>query len=119
MVGAGVAGIAILFQTQDMVALLEVFAVFGVAQMVEGTILTPLLVGEKIGLHPVTVIFAVLAGGQLFGFFGVLVALPVAAVLAVIPRHIHDTYKQSQIYSGKIIQHRRQQLIWAEKWRQA
>ncbi len=99
VVGAGVAGIAILFQTQDMVALLKVFAVFGVAQMVEGTILTPLLVGEKIGLHPVTVIFAVLAGGQLFGFFGVLVALPVAAVLAVILRHIHDTYKQSQIYS--------------------
>ncbi|MBU0655318.1 MAG: AI-2E family transporter [Gammaproteobacteria bacterium] len=98
IVGASIAGIAILFQTQDIFELFWVFAVFGVAQVIEGTVLTPLLVGERIGLHPVTVIFAVLAGGQLFGFFGILLALPVAAVLAVIMRHIHDTYKQSQIY---------------------
>ncbi|WGZ92931.1 MAG: AI-2E family transporter [Candidatus Thiothrix putei] len=98
IVGVTIAGIAILFQTQDVFNLFWVLAVFGVAQMIEGTILTPLLVGERIGLHPVTVIFAVLAGGQLFGFFGILLALPVAAVLAVILRHIHDTYKQSQIY---------------------
>jgi predicted PurR-regulated permease PerM len=56
------------------------------------------LVGERIGLHPVAVIFSVLAGGQLFGFFGILLALPVAAVLAVMLRHIHDTYKHSHIY---------------------
>ncbi len=99
IVGVAIAGIAVLFQTQDVFDLFWVFAVFGVAQMIEGTILTPLLVGERIGLHPVTVIFAVLAGGQLFGFFGVLLALPVAAVLAVIMRHLHDSYKQSQIYS--------------------
>lgn len=98
IVGAGIAGIAILFQTKDVFDLFLVFGVFGVAQIIEGTVLTPLLVGERIGLHPVTVIFAVLAGGQLFGFFGVLLALPVAAVLAVIMRHIHDSYKQSQIY---------------------
>lgn len=98
IVGVGVAGVAILFQTQDVFNLFWVFAVFGVAQVIEGTVLTPLLVGERIGLHPVTVIFAVLAGGQLFGFFGVLLALPVAAVLAVIMRHVHETYKQSQIY---------------------
>ncbi len=98
IVGVGIAGIAILFQTQDPFDLVLVFGVFGVAQLIEGTVLTPLLVGERIGLHPVTVIFAVLAGGQLFGFFGVLLALPVAAVLAVIMRHIHDTYKHSQIY---------------------
>lgn len=98
IVGVAVAGIAVLFQTQDAMNLLWVFLVFGVAQMLEGTLLTPLLVGERIGLHPVAVIFAVLAGGQLFGFFGILLALPIAAVLAVIMRHIHATYKQSQIY---------------------
>jgi predicted PurR-regulated permease PerM len=72
--------------------------VFAIAQAIEGMLLTPLLVGERIGLHPVTVIFAVLAGGQLFGFFGVLLALPIAAVLAVIMRHLHDSYKESQLY---------------------
>jgi predicted PurR-regulated permease PerM len=98
IVGVSVAGIAVLFQTQDVFQLFWVFGVFGVAQVIEGTVLTPLLVGERIGLHPVTVIFSVLAGGQLFGFLGILLALPVAAVLAVILRHIHDTYKQSHIY---------------------
>lgn len=98
IVGVAIAGLAILFQTGDAFQLFWVFVVFGAAQMVEGVLLTPLLVGERIGLHPVAVIFAVLAGGQLFGFFGVLLALPVAAVLAVILRHLHDSYKQSQIY---------------------
>lgn len=103
IVGVGIAGIAILFQTNgDVFQLFWVFVVFGVAQMIEGTVLTPLLVGERIGLHPVAVIFAVLAGGQLFGFFGVLLALPVAAVLAVILRHLHDSYKQSNIYQIRI-----------------
>ncbi len=98
IVGVLIAGLAVLFQTQDIFNLFWVFAVFGVAQMIEGMLLTPLLVGERIGLHPVAVIFSVLAGGQLFGFFGVLLALPVAAVLAVILRHLHDSYKQSQMY---------------------
>ncbi len=98
IVGIGIAGLAILFQTGDAFQLFWVLLVFGSAQMVEGMLLTPLLVGERIGLHPVAVIFAVLAGGQLFGFFGVLLALPVAAVLAVILRHLHDSYKQSRIY---------------------
>lgn len=98
IVGVAIAGSAVLFQTQDVFALFWVMAVFGIAQVIEGTLLTPLLVGERIGLHPVTVIFAVLAGGQLFGFFGILLALPVAAILAVLLRHIHDTYKQSHIY---------------------
>jgi predicted PurR-regulated permease PerM len=99
IVGVGIAGIAVLFQMpNDIFMLFWVFAVFGVAQLIEGTVLTPLLVGERIGLHPVAVIFAVLAGGQLFGFMGILLALPVAAVLAVILRYIHDTYKESHIY---------------------
>lgn len=62
-------------------------------------VLTPILVGDKIGLHPVAVIFAILAGGQLFGFFGILCALPVAAVLAVIIRHMHQEYKESALYN--------------------
>ncbi len=98
IVGVLIAGAAVLFQTHDFVNVLLVFVVFAIAQAIEGILLTPLLVGERIGLHPVTVIFAVLAGGQLFGFFGVLLALPIAAVLAVIMRHLHDSYKESQLY---------------------
>jgi predicted PurR-regulated permease PerM len=95
IVGVIIATIAVLFQSHDFTQVLSVLGVFGLVQVLEGTILTPLLVGDKIGLHPVTVIFAVMAGGQLFGFFGILVALPVAAVLAVIMRHIRASYKQS------------------------
>jgi len=62
-------------------------------------LLTPLLVGEKIGLHPVAVIFAVLAGGQLFGFVGILLALPVAAVIMVLLRYTHERYVSSALYS--------------------
>jgi predicted PurR-regulated permease PerM len=78
--------------------LLPVAIVFGVGQMLEGMVLTPLLVGDKIGLHPVTVIFAVLAGGQLFGFLGVLLALPAAAVLVVLVRHARRSYQSSRLY---------------------
>jgi len=98
IVGILVAGIAVMLQTHDPMNLLWVSLVFIVAQAIEGTILTPLLVGDKIGLHPVAVIFSVLAGGQLFGFFGILLALPVFAVLAVIMRHFSQTYKDSHIY---------------------
>ncbi|MEE9351294.1 MAG: AI-2E family transporter, partial [Thiotrichaceae bacterium] len=98
ILGVVVAGLAVMFQTQDYTDLMLVFLVFGIAQMIEAMLLTPLLVGERIGLHPVTVIFAVLAGGQLFGFFGVLLALPIAAILAVIMRHLHSSYKESHIY---------------------
>lgn len=98
IVGVLIAGIAILFQTHDVTDLLWVLLVFGIAQAIEGMFLTPVLVGDKIGLHPVAVIFAVLAGGQLFGFFGILLALPVFAVLAVLLRHAHKKYKDSQIY---------------------
>ncbi len=100
IVGIIVAGIAVLLQTQDPTNLLWVGAVFVFAQMIEGTILTPLLVGDRIGLHPVAVIFSVLAGGQLFGFFGILLALPVFAILAVVMRHLHKTYKDSDLYGS-------------------
>lgn len=77
-----------------------VAAVFGIGQVVESFFLTPWLVGDKIGLHPVAVIFAVMAGGQLFGFFGVLLALPVAAVVMVVLRHAHQRYLDSSLYAA-------------------
>jgi len=100
IVGIVVASVAVLLQTQDVMMLLPVFIVFGVGQALEGMLLTPLLVGDRIGLHPVAVIFSVLAGGQLFGFIGVLLALPVAAVLAVLLRHVHSEYKSSAIFNN-------------------
>ena len=72
--------------------LVGVIATFAIAQGIEGSILTPKLVGDRIGLHPVIVIFAVAAGGQLFGFFGILLALPAAAVLSVLVRFTYDRY---------------------------
>ena len=64
-------------------------------------------VGDRIGLHPVAVIFAVLAGGSLFGFVGILLALPVAAVVMVLLRHMHHNYKNSVFYRDEeqLIEH--------------
>lgn len=98
IVGIVAAGIAAVMQFQELMPLLYVAIVFGIGQMIEGMVLTPLLVGEKIGLHPVAVIFAVLAGGQLFGFFGILLALPVAAVVMVLLRYTHERYVSSSLY---------------------
>ncbi len=100
IVGILAAGVAMLVQTHDPLQLLWVLGVFGVGQVMESVVLTPLLVGDRIGLHPVAVIFAVLAGGQLFGFFGVLLALPVAAVVAVAVRHAHARYVNSSLYDS-------------------
>jgi predicted PurR-regulated permease PerM len=72
--------------------LVGVVATFSIAQMLEGSLLTPKLVGDRIGLHPVLIIFAVAAGGQLFGFFGILLALPAAAVLSVLVRFAYHRY---------------------------
>ncbi|MFV2056747.1 MAG: AI-2E family transporter [Thiohalomonadales bacterium] len=99
IVGITFASVATYFQFQDVMALLPVFAVFIVGQLLEGLFLTPKLVGDKIGLHPVAVIFSVMAGGQLFGFIGVLLALPVAAVIVVILRHMLSEYTDSSLYS--------------------
>ncbi|MDI1309209.1 MAG: AI-2E family transporter [Methylotenera sp.] len=78
--------------------LIPVLIVFGLGQLVESMFLTPKLVGDRIGLHPVIVIFALLAGGELFGFAGVLLALPVSAAIAVGLRHTKDTYLNSDTY---------------------
>ena len=98
VVGVLAAGIAAMVQFHDWSYLLSVLAVFGLGQLLEGMLLTPLLIGDRIGLHPVAVIFFVLAGGQLFGFVGVLLALPVAAVAMVLLRHLHGNYINSALY---------------------
>ncbi len=98
IVGMSVAGMTALIQFQDVLHLLGVLLVFGVGQTLESTLLTPLLVGDRIGLHPVAVIFAVLAGGHLFGFLGILLALPMAAMIMVLLRHTRDEYFKSVLY---------------------
>ncbi|MCW8854503.1 MAG: AI-2E family transporter [Gammaproteobacteria bacterium] len=100
IIGVMAASIAMLLQNHELFQLIPVFIVFGIGQALEGMLLTPLLVGDRIGLHPVAVIFAVLAGGQLFGFVGILLALPVAAIIAVILRHMHEQYKASEFFDS-------------------
>ena len=81
-------------------ALIMVAVVYGLGQLIESLFLTPRLVGERIGLHPLAVIFALLAFGQLFGFVGVLIALPASAVLLVGMRRAKASYFSSKIYQG-------------------
>jgi predicted PurR-regulated permease PerM len=88
------------FQFQEFMPLLWVVLVFGLGQLLESLWLTPRLVGGSIGLHPVAVIFAIMAGGQLFGFVGVLLALPVASVAMVLLRYAHRQYLDSELYEG-------------------
>lgn len=80
--------------------LLLVAMVFGAGQSIESFVLTPWLVGDRIGLHPVAVVFSVMAGGTLFGFFGVLLALPAAAVILVVLKHAHERYLASNMYGA-------------------
>jgi predicted PurR-regulated permease PerM len=87
-----------LLQFASIKALVMVAVVYGTGQVVEGFYLTPRLVGHRIGLHPLAVIFALLAFGQIFGFVGVLVALPVSAVLLVGMRRARAGYMGSSLY---------------------
>ncbi|MBN8715531.1 MAG: AI-2E family transporter [Thermomonas sp.] len=93
-------GIAALVQFGDWQHLAGVGIVFAVGQVVESFLLTPVLVGDRIGLHPMAVIFAVMAGGTLFGFLGMLLALPVAAVVNVLLRYAQERYRHSRLYAG-------------------
>lgn len=98
-VGIVAAVIATLFQFGlDWTHLALVAAVFMLGQAIEGYILQPFLLGDKIGLSPVAVVFAVLAGAQLGGFVGMLIALPVAAVIVVLLRHVKEWYEATQFY---------------------
>jgi len=93
-------GIASLVQFGDWQHLAGVAVVFTVGQIIESYWLTPKLVGDRIGLHPMAVIFSVMAGGSLFGFLGMLLALPVAAVANVLLHFAHGRYTQSRLYAG-------------------
>lgn len=99
-VGVLVSCVAAYAQFGDWSMLLWVLLVFGIGQAIESMVLTPVLVGDRIGLHPVAVIFALLAGAQIAGFVGVVVALPVAAVIMVFMRHAVNHYRASDIYGG-------------------
>lgn len=99
-VGVVLATLTGLLQFGDPVALVWVWAVFIAGNLLEGYVLVPRLVGERIGLHPVTVIFSLLAFGQLFGFFGVLLALPASAALLVWLRHVRRNYLASGAYGA-------------------
>jgi predicted PurR-regulated permease PerM len=99
IIGFVAAIIAALVQYGDWTHVLLVCGVFVVGQLLEGYVLVPKLVGDKIGLHPVAVIFAVLAGGELFGFLGVLLALPAASVIMVLLRYLLERYRLSELYN--------------------
>lgn len=85
-------------QFDSMVPIMQVVAVFLTGQFIEGNFLTPKLVGDNIGLHPVWVMFALLAGGVLLGFLGLMIAVPVAAIIGVLIRHAIINYKHSSLY---------------------
>lgn len=95
IVGLVLATLAVMTQFQEWSSTLAVWSVIGSGQLLESMLITPRLVGERIGLHPVAVIFALLAFGQLFGFIGILLALPVSAVLLVWLRHLHSRYLEA------------------------
>lgn len=99
IIGFVAAIVAVLVQYGDWTHVLVVCGVFAVGQLLEGYVLVPKLVGDKIGLHPVAVMFAVLAGGYLFGFLGVLLALPAASVIMVLLRYLFERYRMSELYN--------------------
>jgi predicted PurR-regulated permease PerM len=99
IVGFLPAAVLTYLQIQELIPILWVMGVFGVVQVLEGIIITPRIVGENIGLHPVAVIFAVLLGGELFGLTGIILGVPAAAVLNVLIRRGVLRYKDSEFFS--------------------
>ncbi|MCB6182539.1 AI-2E family transporter [Leeia sp. TBRC 13508] len=97
-IGLLLATLAGALQFDHIQPLIAVWLVFGVGQFIEGFVVTPWLVGERIGLHPVAVVFALMTFGQLFGFVGVLLALPMAACVLVALRHAKKAYINSEFY---------------------
>ncbi|MEE9222042.1 MAG: AI-2E family transporter [Nitrosomonadaceae bacterium] len=100
VIGLILATLVALIQFQGWSGLIPVWIVLGVGQLLENMVVTPWLVGNRIGLHPVVVIFALLAFGQLFGFVGLLLALPASAVLLVWLRHVRKQYLESTVYNS-------------------
>jgi predicted PurR-regulated permease PerM len=98
IVGIIIASIAAFVQFNTVSAVLLVCLVYAIGHLLEHMVLAPKLVGDRIGLHPVAVIFSILAGGYLFGFIGILLALPVASVVMVWVRYLHKRYQHSDMY---------------------
>lgn len=98
IVGILTASIAAYLQMGEMQPVFWTWVLFLAGQLLDALFVTPYLVGDRIGLHPVAVILAVLAGGSLFGFFGVLLALPTTAVIMVWLRYLERSYQESQLY---------------------
>jgi predicted PurR-regulated permease PerM len=98
--GALAIGLALFQFWGDWVQIGIVAGIFAIGQFLEGNIITPKLVGKSVGLHPVWLIFALSAFGTLFGFVGMLVAVPVAAAIGVLVRFLAERYRQSLLYSG-------------------
>jgi predicted PurR-regulated permease PerM len=94
-------GVAIAQFWPEWTSIVTVAAVFVGGQFIEGNILSPKLVGESVGLHPVWLIFALLAFGYLFGFVGLLVAVPLAATIGVLARFALRRYRESPLYTGE------------------
>ena len=96
-------GMALAQFPPDWMGVAKVAAVFVLGNLLEGNLLSPKLVGDRVGLHPVWIMFALLAGGSLFGFTGVLIAVPVAAVIGVVVRHLMKRYRDSTFYRGGLL----------------
>ncbi|MBP6818247.1 MAG: AI-2E family transporter [Ferrovibrio sp.] len=93
-------GVALVQFWPDWTMIAIVAAVFGAGQFIEGNFLTPKLVGDRVGLHPVWIMFGLFAGGALFGFVGMLIAVPVCAVIGVLTRFTLERYRGSALYHG-------------------
>jgi predicted PurR-regulated permease PerM len=87
-------------QFSEFTSVLLVIGIFVVGQTVEGNVLQPWLVGRQVNLHPLWIIFALLAGGTVFGFLGVLLGVPIAVVISVLLRYALKHYRQSPLYQG-------------------
>ena len=101
LIGMATAFAVALAQFSDPLPFVWILVVFGAGQVIESMLLTPKLVGDRVGLHPVWVIFALLAGGAIFGFTGVLLAVPVAATIGVLARFFLERYLASDLYGGE------------------
>jgi predicted PurR-regulated permease PerM len=98
--GALAIGLALFQFWGDPVSIAIVAGIFAIGQFLEGNVITPRLVGNSVGLHPVWLLFALSAFGTLFGFVGMLVAVPVAAAIGVLARFGIERYKSSRLYTG-------------------
>ncbi|HEX2117263.1 MAG TPA: AI-2E family transporter [Alphaproteobacteria bacterium] len=100
LLGAGIGLTVAFFQFDSWLMVAVVLGVFIAGQFIEGNFVSPILVGDRVGLHPVWLMLAVLAGGALLGFVGVLIAVPAAAAIAVLLRYALERYMESPLYRG-------------------